>query len=422
MNATTYRCINCESGLHFDGAKEKLVCPSCSTVYELHEMEELATTWENHVDFDATGGTYQPDEVKAYTCNACGAELLTEATTTSTQCPYCSSPIVLNANIDAGVKPEYIIPFTVTKESALKLFEEYFKGKKLMPNVFLDTRNRISEMRKLYVPYWLFDCYAWGDVLYDCKRTSVSSRGKYRITKTAYYVSYRSGGMQFENIPVDASKKMDNKITESIEPYDFTKAIPFESAMLAGAMADHADVDTVETKARIIERVEVSMENKLRSTVHGFNSVSVRSSSFRSENGKITPVLLPIWLITTEKEENGEKKVYTFAINGQTGKLTCDVPPATGKSLGWGAGVFAGAFGICALIAALTGYLSSGTLLVSAIAALIAALIVVGALRSQLKTAAFQHNAGNYQKDETFELPIHYERFIHETTSTTKID
>ena len=49
--------------------------------------------------------------------------------------------------------------------------------------------------------------------------------------------------MRFENIPVDGSVRLDNKITESLEPYDLQAAIPFQSAILAGAMADHADVD-----------------------------------------------------------------------------------------------------------------------------------------------------------------------------------
>lgn len=51
-----------------------------------------------------------------------------------------------------GVKPELVIPFTVTKEQAQQAFDGYFKGKRLLPNIFLHTRNRIAEMRKLLRP------------------------------------------------------------------------------------------------------------------------------------------------------------------------------------------------------------------------------------------------------------------------------
>ena len=52
----------------------------------------------------------------------------------------------------------------VSKEEAQKKFEEYFKGKKLLPNIFKQD-NQIAEMRKLYVPYWLCDCDAQGDIV-----------------------------------------------------------------------------------------------------------------------------------------------------------------------------------------------------------------------------------------------------------------
>ena len=60
-------------------------------------------------------------------------------------------------------------------------------------------------------------------------------------------------------------------------------------------------------------------------------------------------MLMPVWLITTEKQS----KTYTFAINGQTGKLTCDVPVDKKKALLWGGGVFAGLCGVIALALAL---------------------------------------------------------------------
>ena len=57
-------------------------------------------------------------------------------------------------------------------------------------------------------------------------------------------------------------------------------------------------------------------------------------------------MLLPVWFMTYQYK--GQR--YSFAINGQTGKLTCDVPADGKKSFAWGAGVFAGVFAIAALI------------------------------------------------------------------------
>ena len=96
-------------------------------------------------------------------------------------------------------------------------------------------------------------------------------------------------------------------------------------------MADHADVDSVECETRAILRVESSMANSLRNTVHGYSTVRVKRKNITSTGGKVTPVLIPVWLITTKKDG----KEYTFAINGQTGKLVGDLPLDKGAAKRW---------------------------------------------------------------------------------------
>lgn len=233
------------------------------------------------------------------------------------------------------------------------MFTNYFQGKRLLPNIFLNTRNRIAEMRKLYVPYWLFDCDASADMVFDAEKTHISRQGDWEIRRTEHYLVRRAGRLGFDGIPVDGSVKLDDKIGESLEPYDMAQAVPFQPAVLAGALADRADVDAEQCQARAIERVESSIEKALEDTVEGYSSVSVRRKSVQAEGGRVTPVLMPVWLMTTEKSENGKKRIYTFAVNGQSGALTCDVPHDKGKAALWFFGLFAGIFaaGYAALVA-----------------------------------------------------------------------
>ena len=422
MSTYAYTCPCCGAPLAYDAANNNLKCASCGNSYELEAMEAMQVSEERGgVQFDLPTEGFDASEaaqMQAYICQGCGAELLTEETTTATECPYCGSPTILPDRIDGSVKPEKVIPFTITKEQAQKQFEEYFHGKILLPNIFKNGRNRISEMRKLYVPYWLFDCDAQGNVVYDAQKKSTTRQGDYEIERIDHYIVRRAGSMSFENIPVDGSEKLDNKITESLEPYDLEKAVSFQPAVLAGAMADHADVDAAACEGRAVERVENSMASELRNTVSGYSTVTERSRNISAEGGKVTPVLLPVWLITTEKDG----QTYTFAINGQTGKLTCNVPSNKKMAFGIGAGVFAGVFGIGALILHLMENLASGTALGAAIVALIAAFGVVGALLGQLKQAVKQTSAGNYVKDGSFNLSIRYDRYLYQTTNRRKIE
>ena len=422
MSTATYNCPCCGAPLAFSGESGKLECASCGNSYELDAIQAMSASESiDKLDFEHRAEAFDASEaaqMQAYVCKSCGAELMTEDTTTATECPYCGSPTILPERIAGGVKPEKVIPFKVTKEDAQKQFEEYFKGKRLLPNIFLKSRNRIAEMRKLYVPYWLFDCDAQADIVYDAEKRNTERRGDWEITRTKYYLVRRSGRMGFDSIPVDGSEKLDDKITESLEPYDLSAAVPFQPAVLAGAMADHADVDATSCEKRAVERVETSVSQAMRDTVNGYSSVSERSRSIHSDNGTATPVLMPVWLITTEKEG----KIYTFAINGQTGKLTCDVPADTKKSLLWGGGVFAGVLALAALILALADAIGSGTILIAVIAALIVALVVVGVLKGQLKQATYESAASNYVRPGSFELDVKTDHFLYERTERRKIE
>lgn len=423
MNTIAYKCPCCGAPLTYSSASNKMECASCGNSYDIEAIEAMKTDEQQAVgvQFELPTDTFNADDaggMQAFVCKNCGAELMTEDTTTATECPYCGSPTILPDRIEGGVKPEMVIPFTVTKEQAQQAFNNYFKGKRLLPNIFLNTRNRIAEMRKLYVPYWLFHCDAHGSIAYDAEKSQTERQGDWEITRTRHYLVRREGSMRFENIPVDGSEKLDNRITESLEPYDMSAAVPFKAAVLAGALADHADVDADACRGRAVERVEASVSNTLRNTVNGYTSVTERSRNIYAEDGKVTPVLMPVWLITTEKEG----KTYTFAINGQTGKLTCDVPVDKKKALAWGGGVFAGVLGLSALILALVNHLAGGTLLLAVIFAAIIALVVVGCLKGQLKQAVHQSAAENYMQKDSFDLHVHVDHFLYETTQRRKIE
>lgn len=253
MSTASYNCPCCGGPLTFSGKSGKLECVSCGNSFEPEALEMLNTAESGEqIVFERPKEGFQADEegVQIYHCKNCGAELMTEDTTTAAECPYCGSPTILPDRLEGGVKPEKVIPFVVTKEQAQKQFEDYFKGKRLLPNIFLNSRNRIAEMRRLYVPYWLFDCDARADIVYDAQTTTTEQEGEWEVSRTRHYLVRRRGQMSFENIPVDGSVKLDDKITESLEPYDLSAAIPFRSAVLAGAMADRGRGERRLRKAR----------------------------------------------------------------------------------------------------------------------------------------------------------------------------
>ena len=87
---------------------------------------------------------------------------------------------------------------------------------------------------------------------------------------------------------------------------------------------DHHEGGTLLTKVRVIlnERIKKSTHDTFASTVKGYTTVLPEASNIQLQNGKAKYALYPVWLLNTTW--NG--KQYTFAMNGQTGKLVGDLP------------------------------------------------------------------------------------------------
>ena len=146
---------------------------------------------------------------------------------------------------------------------------------------------------------------------------------------------HRGGSVGFEHVPVDGSSKMPDDLMESVEPYDYSDALDFQTAYLAGYFADKYDVTAEESIDRANQRVRRSTEDAFASTVQGYATVNAESSSVQFHGGKAKYALYPVWLLNTTW--NGEK--YTFAMNGQTGKFVGNLPLDKSAATKWTVGL-----------------------------------------------------------------------------------
>ena len=269
--------------------------------------------------------------------NTCGGEIVTDANTAAAACPYCDSPVVMTEQFAGLLKPDFVIPFQMDAKAAKAALTKHYKGKCLLPKVFKD-QNHIEEIKGIYVPFWLFDAEAEADIRYRGTRVQTWSDSDYHYTRTSYYSIRRGGTLAFERVPVDGSSKMADDLMESIEPFDFSDAVDFQTAYLAGYFADKYDVDAEQSTDRANLRVRTSTEDTFSSTVRGYASVIPESSSIRLQNGRAKYALYPVWLLNTSWK--GQR--YTFAMNGQTGKFAGDLPMDKGLFWKWFSGVAGG--------------------------------------------------------------------------------
>lgn len=324
-----YKCPACDGALSFDSGLQKMKCPYCDTEFEvaaLQEMDEVLRhegtsdyTWQSQPE--TLWSEDETQNLRSFVCNSCGGEIVGDENTAATRCPFCDNPVVMSGQFKGELRPDLVVPFQLDKEQAKAALKKHFGKKPLLPRLFT-AQNRIESIQGIYVPFWLFDTDAEASIRYKAARIHTWSDSNYIYTRTSYYSLLRAGRIGFDNVPVDGSSKMSDELMESIEPYDLGKAVDFQTAYLAGYLADKYDVTADDSKPRANDRIRTSTEQAFAATTAGYASVIPVNTDIRLNGGRVRYALLPVWILTTRWKD----KAFTFAMNGQTGKLVGNLP------------------------------------------------------------------------------------------------
>ena len=366
---TNYQCPACTGPLHYSAKSGKLACDYCGSSFDVAEIEALyarkeaeaaaakqaadakaeaaqAAKAEAAEAAAASGGWdtsdlsrdwgAEADGLRVYSCASCGAELICDQSTAATACPYCGNPAIVPGQFSGALRPDYILPFRLSKDDAVQALRAHYKGKPFLPRSFTSA-NHIEQIQGVYVPFWLFDGGAEGAASYRASNTNVYETGDYEITETRHYHVVRAGSLAFEKIPVDASSKMPDDHMDSIEPFDYAQLRPFSTAYLPGYLADKYDVTIDDSRDRADTRCRETLAQALRDTVTGYGACVTEREDIALRRGKVHYALLPVWMLSTKWRGQD----FLFAMNGQTGKLVGDLPTDRGRFWGMFAAIAA---------------------------------------------------------------------------------
>lgn len=328
-----YKCLCCGGAIVFDSTLQKMKCPYCDTEYEMETLvaydAELKNESADSIHWNKPDAQWQDGETDGlltYVCQSCGGEIVGEETTAAMSCPYCDNPVVMMGQFSGSLKPDLVIPFKLDKKAAKAALIKHYGGKKLLPRVFVNE-NHIDEVKGIYVPFWLFDADADAKVRYKASNLRHWSDSRYDYIETTCFSVTRGGSLGFSHVPVDGSSKMADELMESLEPFNMADAVDFQTAYLAGHLADKYDVDAEASIERANERIKKSTADAFAETVQGYTTVMPETTNIHLKKGRVQYALLPVWILNTTW--NGQK--YTFAMNGQTGRFVGDLPMDKGR-------------------------------------------------------------------------------------------
>ena len=338
-NLSEYKCPACGAPMEFDSQTQKMKCPFCDTTMSIEdyntqvkkETGETEAAVEEKIEMESTDGfeywsASETAGMKVYSCQSCGGEIVADETIGATTCPYCGNNVVMKGQFAGDLKPNFVIPFKKDKKQAKEAYYKHLEGRFFLPRIFKDA-NHIDEIKGVYVPFWLYDASATGDVTYAATRVHTSktetATSETTHTTTEYFQLNRSGVVTFEKVPADGSTKMDDDLMDSVEPFDFKELVPFSPAYLAGYLAERYDLTAEETLKRAKDRIMHSTDAKFSETTNGgYSTVNLTSKNINIRNTKTYYCLLPVWILNT----TWEGKQFIFAMNGQTGKIVGDLP------------------------------------------------------------------------------------------------
>ncbi|MCR5293016.1 MAG: hypothetical protein K6E28_09110 [Eubacterium sp.] len=409
-----YKCPACGGILKFSSSKQMLSCDSCGSDYPVEQFD--ASIEAQGDEYVARQDDWNPanDGLIVYECKSCGGEIVGDETIGSTKCPYCDNPIVISSMFKGSLKPDLIIPFKLNKYAATDKLKKHVNSIKLAPAAF-KSDNHIQELKGVYVPFWLFDADVHARADFDTTKVHRHSDNQYDYEETEYYDVLREGNMSFRNIPSDGSKKMDDNLMDSIEPFNIEEAVPFSAAYLAGYMADKYDVTAEECKPRADLRIKNSSEQMLNDQVKGYDTKNMRRCDVQQSNNKVKYALFPVWLLNTTW--NGKK--YTFAMNGQTGTFVGDVPYSKGKFWGILLGVFAVLAGIMLGVSISKGGPTAGVAIVELLISLGIGALVAFIFKSGTKSVHKATQAASYLLKGSFKITRQYDNFLRKEEKKT---
>lgn len=311
-----YACPGCGANIKFDPATQMMVCSYCGktaspdsymSAHSAQEMEGLADD------------EYQ---VTYYTCPQCGGELITEDNTAATFCSYCGSSTILEMRVGKEKKPDYVIPFMKTRKDCEAEYKKTLKKAIFAPSD-MKSDETIERFRGIYMPYWIYGVEKHDTIAVKGEKSHRS--GDYIYTK--HYRMDAKVDASYKGISYDASSSFEDRLSESIAPFDLSGSKHFNSAYFSGFYADTSDVDKNLYVSEAEALVDIDITDKTARiseySAHGASKADIQKAVASSGYSKDVRLgMFPVWFLANQ---HGDRVSYAV-VNGQTGKIAMDLP------------------------------------------------------------------------------------------------
>ena len=310
-----YRCPNCGANMAYDIKRKELYCDFCDTGIKVDEHPKQQQ--------DAKEATY---DTTLYRCPQCGGEITSTENAATEFCTYCGMTVVLDGHLSKEKKPDYIVPFQLTKEDCKNIYRKRTHSIWCMPNELKDE-NYLNRFIPIYMPYLVYNARQHG----TDKFTGSNTHGKYEYR----YEIDATMDNKYDWMIYDASSKFYDELSDAISDYTMENSDAFKTGYLAGFYADNPDVEQStyvdETRKNIENRAITYLSQNARDDKGRLISGISKKNKTMFGGGEIDAktALFPVWFLTWRQKD----RVAYSVVNGETGSCEGDYPISMKKFL-----------------------------------------------------------------------------------------
>ena len=309
------KCPHCGAEVQYSPKDHLVVCDYCGSKIKVSELLKEYKKAKKVKKEEDNSPKFQG---MAYNCSQCGATLLSFDETTVTFCCYCGSQNVLEDKLIEQTAPDFIIPFSKTKEECIENYKKIIRLSLFCPN-YMKSDIVLKKFRGIYMPYGIYNLGFSGECVNHGEKYSHRS-GNYD-----YYDKYDlKANVQstYNGISYDLLSKFYDDYSQAI-PFNYKGAVPFNPNYLPGFYADCKDVDSsvyLNDALKIAETDSVRFLKK-DSTFSHYNCYSPKVL-YGVEEKKTG--LFPVYFASIVDRD--QKHIHYAIINGQTGMVAADIP------------------------------------------------------------------------------------------------
>jgi predicted RNA-binding Zn-ribbon protein involved in translation (DUF1610 family) len=330
----SFACTSCGADLTFQPGTTQLVCKYCGAQNEIPQLDIAIEELDFHAYLSDKAGEEEQVVGHFVKCESCGASCTLEPHVTASDCPYCSTPLVVEQAADESViQPKSLLPFKLTKDEALAAFKGWVKKQWFAPNDLKKASLNFEHFKGVYIPYWTFDTDTHssyvgqrGEHYYVTESYTTTENGKSvtktrQVQKTRWYFASGHVSKAFDDLLVVATQSLPKKCIEKLEPWDMENLVPFEKSYLSGFISEKYQVELEAGFDRAKEMADEVIRELVRRDIGGDEQRITRINT-RHDAITFKHLLLPVYVCAYRFKE----KAYQFLVNGRTGEVQGERP------------------------------------------------------------------------------------------------